>query len=58
MPLTGFEWLSSDRLLQRCVFGRTVEVIANFGTSAAEYHGVRIPPVSVLVHGSVYSPGK
>jgi hypothetical protein len=51
MPLTAFAWLTNDRLLQRSVFGGTVEVIANFGNQAAAYDGLRIPPRSVLVRG-------
>ncbi len=59
LPLTSFEWLSADRLLQRAVFGGKVEILANFGDSEAQ----SIPPRSVVVKrpgaaASVYSPAK
>lgn len=46
--MTDFEWLSTDRLVQRTEFGETVEMFANFGTDAFEYRGVVIPGRSVV----------
>jgi hypothetical protein len=51
LPLTTFEWLSADRLVQRTVFGERVEVIANFGNSAASYQGRPIPHLGVAIRG-------
>ena len=56
LPMTSFDWLSPDHLVQRSVFGGKTEVVANFGTSDATYHGTRIPPLSLLVRGSIYTP--
>lgn len=36
MPLTSFEWLTPDRLVQRTRFGDAVTLTANFGTSPVE----------------------
>ena len=46
-PMTDFEWLSDDRIVQRAEFGDTVEIFANFGTDAFEYEGLVIPGRSV-----------
>jgi hypothetical protein len=35
LPLTSFEWLTNDRLVQRTRFGDVVELTANFGAIAA-----------------------
>jgi hypothetical protein len=54
--------LNADWRLQRAVFGGRVEVIANFGDSAAQSGRDRIPAGSVLirrqgvVNASVYTP--
>ncbi len=42
-PMTDFEWLSADRLVQRTVFGGGVEMIANFGSVVFEHKGTEIP---------------
>jgi hypothetical protein len=62
LPMTSFEWMTADRQLQRSIFGGGVEVIANFGDSAAQSGRDRIPAGSVLirrqgvVNASVYTP--
>jgi Glycosyl hydrolases related to GH101 family, GH129 len=62
LPMTSFEWMTADRQLQRAIFGGRVEVIANFGDSAAQSGRDRIPARSVLVrrtgavNGSLYTP--
>ena len=48
LPLTDFEWLSPDRLVQRTVFGDAVEVVANFSDAAFERDGASVPPRSVV----------
>jgi hypothetical protein len=35
-PLTSFEWLTADRLVQRTRFGDAVSLTANFGTASFE----------------------
>jgi hypothetical protein len=49
-PMTDFQWLSADRLLQRTVFDGKVEMIANFSLQAREYSGTSIPSMSILAH--------
>jgi hypothetical protein len=62
LPMTSFEWMTPDRQLQRAVFGGRMEVIANFGDSAAQSGPDRIPARSVLVrrpgavNASIYTP--
>ena len=46
--MTDFEWLSSDKQVQRTAFGDTVEIFANFGTERFEYEDVAIPRRSVV----------
>ena len=41
--MTGFEWLSDDRLVQRTEFGDIIEIFANFGTDPFKHKGVIIP---------------
>jgi hypothetical protein len=47
MPLTRFEWLSPDRLLQRTTFGARTQVIANFDTRPRRAGGLELPARSV-----------
>jgi len=47
LPMTGFDWLTEDRMVQRTVFGGEVAVTANF--SGADY---------ILPDGSVVKPGE
>ena len=46
--MTGFEWLTDNRQVQRTEFGDAVELFANFGTDPFEYEGVMIPSRSVV----------
>lgn len=46
--MTGFDWLSSDRLLQRTAFDDRVELIANYSTEARPYDGATISGRSLL----------
>jgi hypothetical protein len=39
-PLTGFEWLTANRMVQRTQFGNEIELTANFGEQAFS----NIPP--------------
>ena len=33
LPLTRFQWLTPDRMVQRTTFGEQLELVANFGTA-------------------------
>lgn len=48
LPMTDFTWLTSDRLVQRTVFGDIVEMIANFSTVDFKYQGIVVPKRSIL----------
>ncbi len=48
MPLTGFAWLTEDRLVQRTVFGDAIAVVSNFSEAPFDFEGNAIPPRSVL----------
>jgi hypothetical protein len=43
LPLDDFSWLTADGLVQRTVFGRRIEMVANFGREPFVYEGIRIP---------------
>jgi hypothetical protein len=45
--MTDFNWLSSDRKLQRAVFDDRVELVANFSHEARRYQGIDIPGRSI-----------
>jgi hypothetical protein len=45
-PLTGFEWLTADRLVQRTTFGSEATVTANFGSNTP----AEVAPGCVRVH--------
>ena len=47
-PMTDFSWLTSDRMVQRTVFGDVVEMIANFSFTDYEYQGTVVPKRSIL----------
>jgi hypothetical protein len=61
LPMTGFSWVTSDRMVQKTTFGNDIEMIANF-RSVDFTEGVRIPAESIVARhvGSgeviVYSP--
>jgi hypothetical protein len=48
LPMTGFAWLTPDRLVQRTAFGEQIELVANFRSEGFADAGVRIPPQSIL----------
>ena len=50
LPLTDFTWLTTDRLVQRNVFGRKLEMVANFGRRPFRFRGFRLPGRSILAH--------
>ncbi|HEV7377536.1 MAG TPA: glycoside hydrolase [Pyrinomonadaceae bacterium] len=45
-PLTRFEWLTADRMVQRTQFGNELEMTANFGAQAFD----KIPPRCIEAH--------
>jgi hypothetical protein len=48
LPLTSFDWLTPDHMVQRTVFGDKIELVANFRTNAFVYQDATIPPESIL----------
>jgi len=46
--MTDFDWLSSDRMLQRAVFDNQVEIVANFSQESRRHQEFEIPARSVL----------
>ncbi len=46
-PMTDFEWLTEDKLVQRTMFADTVEIFANFGTEPFEDKNAVVPGRSV-----------
>ena len=46
LPLTGFSWLTADRLVQKTTFGNSIEMIANF-RDVPYTDGIRIPPQAI-----------
>ena len=46
--MTDFEWLSSDKQVQRTEFGKLVEMLVNFGSKAYNHDGLQIPGRSVV----------
>jgi hypothetical protein len=47
LPLTDFNWLTEDRLVQQTVFGDRVELIANFGEQDFKRNDLTIPPDNI-----------
>jgi hypothetical protein len=50
LEMTGFDWLSADRLVQRTRFGESLEIIANFGTEVFRYDDMVIEGQGLAVH--------
>ncbi|MFC1719401.1 glycoside hydrolase, partial [Candidatus Poribacteria bacterium] len=48
LPITDFAWLSSDRMVQRTVFGNNIVMVANFGMEEYEYETDIIPGRSIM----------
>ncbi len=49
-PMTDFNWLTPDRLVQRAVFAGRVEIVANFSGEEYAYEANSLPAGAVLVH--------
>ena len=45
--MTGFDWLSDDRLIQRTSFADGTKLIANFAEVPRTSDGLSLPPHSV-----------
>src|SRR5207247_8185797 len=43
LPMSDFEWLTPDRMVQRTKFGNAVEIVANFRDEPFEQGGEIIP---------------
>ncbi|MFI5194401.1 MAG: glycoside hydrolase [Chitinophagales bacterium] len=50
LEMTDFEWLSTDRLVQKTVFENSLEMIANFGNTAFIYQNHPVEDHAVLIH--------
>ncbi|MGY0041271.1 glycoside hydrolase [Pedobacter sp. NJ-S-72] len=48
--MTGFEWLTKDKLVQRTAFGKVLEIIANFSNTPFIYQSNTIPAHELLIH--------
>lgn len=48
-PMTNFEFLSDDQLIQKTQFGETLEVIANFTDKGYSYQGENIEAKSLII---------
>lgn len=49
LPLTKFEWLTSERDVQKTVFGKRFECVANFSPRKFSYQGQFLTPKTLLV---------
>ncbi|MFH0794348.1 MAG: glycoside hydrolase [bacterium] len=49
LPMTAFDWLTPDRLVQRTVFGGRVEIVANFGSTDFVKQGEVVARQSIVV---------
>lgn len=64
LPMTDFQWLSEDQLVQRTVFGEEVEMVANFKEQTVSYINEEIPAKSILIiwikenKKMIYTPAK
>jgi hypothetical protein len=47
-PMTGFAWLTDDRLVQQATFGDGTRIIANFGEQATTAEGHDLPARAVV----------
>ena len=45
--MTGFEWLSEDRLVQRTSFADGTQLVANFADAPRSLEGLALPSRSV-----------
>jgi hypothetical protein len=49
LPMTGFQWLTPDGMVQRTTFGDNIEIVADFGTAEFRYGDTTLGKESVLV---------
>jgi hypothetical protein len=49
LPMTGFQWLTPDAMVQRTTFGDKIEMVANFGPGAFRYGDTTLGKESILV---------
>jgi len=54
--LTGFEWLSADRLVQQTSFEDGTRLLANFDVQAREVQGLTLPARSITVRSPEQAP--
>jgi hypothetical protein len=63
LPLTAFDWLTKDRMVQRTVFGGKIELVANFRSMPFAIRGSTLPGKSILAYRrdthqtQIYTPG-
>lgn len=48
--MENFEWLTGDHLVQKTVFGKALEMVANFREQGYQYRKKNIPAKSILIH--------
>jgi hypothetical protein len=48
LPMTDFRWLSEDRMVQRTMFGDTLELVVNFRNEPFHRDGVEIPARTIF----------
>jgi hypothetical protein len=48
LPMTDFQWLTPDRLVQLTTFGSRIDLVANFGAANFEFQNTTVPPQSIL----------
>lgn len=64
LPVTGYAWLSGDKLVQRTTFGDAIEVTANFSDKMFEDDCGKVPPCSAVARmldtgeRKLYEPAK
>jgi hypothetical protein len=49
LPMTGFQWLTPDRAVQRATFGDNIEMVANFSANDFRYGDTILRAESILV---------
>lgn len=50
LEMTGFDWLTKERLVQRTTFGKALEIVANFGEVPFVFQGKTIPAHALLIN--------
>lgn len=50
LEMTGFDWLTKDKLVQRTTFGKNMEITANFSNVPFTTQGRTIPAHGLLIH--------